>query len=255
MRIVLYIALLASVGCSINREYSVPGHKGEVFFYSTEKERTIGRNLAKAVANEYTMIKDPRDLERVERVTARLAAVSDRQEIRYYTEIIDSEIKNAFSVPGGYIFIFKGLMDALANDDELAFVISHELAHIVARHHIKRLQAAWGMNLLVLASSQAKGAGDLPLGVSNALVFILAGFAQDDELQADALAIQYAGKAGYDPTAAVTVLNKLWDFRKKDAAMPYQYVKTHPDVGVRIKSAKESMGLPIEFRDYLNSIR
>lgn len=241
-------------GCSFNREYSVMGHRQEVSFYSSDREEAIGRALARSVAKEYPLLNDPAIIARVDRITADLFRVCDRQEIAYHTYVLDKDTKNAFSIPGGYIYVFKGLMDALGNDQELAYVIAHEMGHIVARHHIKRMQAAWGMNLLIVASTQAKNAGDLPAGLANALVFILSGFSQEDELQADRLAVKYMQLARYNPEAAITVLDKLWTFTKREKDAAYNYVRTHPYIGLRVKSVKEALGMPLEFKDYVNSL-
>lgn len=245
--------LILLQGCSFNREYSVMDHKQEVSFYSSEREVAIGRTIAKSVEKEYPLYNDPTYIARVERITADLFKVCDRQEITYHTYVLDKDTKNAFSIPGGYIYVFKGLMDALGNDQELAYVIAHEMGHIAARHHIKRLQAAWGANLLILASTQVKDSGDLPVGVSNALVFILSGFSQQDELQADGLSVTYMKLAGYNPEASITVLDKLWKFEKKEIRA-YDYARTHPYIGLRIKSIKQALGLPLEFKDYVNSL-
>lgn len=255
-RAVICLSVALFCGCSVSREYGVLSHKEDVYFYSTEREEAIGKSIAKEVKKEFQVSVDPIDMERVERVIRRIAAVSDRQEVSYHAFVINKEdVKNAFSLPGGYVYVFKDLLDALKTDDELAFVIAHELGHIVARHHIKRLQAAWSMNLLILASAtQAKDSPDLLPGLSGALTFILSGFSQKEELEADSLAVKYTQSAGYKPESAVSVLDKLWQFKKKERTYPYSYVKTHPDTGLRIKSVKESLGLPLEFKDYINGL-
>ena len=247
------IILILLSGCSLSREYSVLDHKEKVYFYSTDKEEAMGKALAKAVEKEYPVMHDPAYVDRVTRITQDLFNVCDRKEISYHTYVIDKDIKNAFSLPGGYLYIFRGLMDQLSNDQELAYVLAHEMGHVVARHHIKQMQAAWGMNLLILASTQAKGSPDLPGGLSDALVFIMSGFSQEDELQADSLAVKYMKLAGYTPEAAIGVLEKLWKFEKKEIG-EYNYVRSHPYIGLRIKTVKEVLGMPMEFKDYLNSM-
>lgn len=251
------LGLIVSIlsGCSLSKEYGVLGHKEDIYFYSTDREESMGRSIAKEVKKEFQLSADPIDVERIERITRKIAAVCDRREITYHAFVINKEdVKNAFSLPGGYVYVFKDLINALTTDDELAFVIAHEIGHIVGRHHIKRLQAAWSMNLLILASTQTKDSPDLLPGLSAALTFILSGFSQKEELEADTLAVKYVALAGYDPQAAFTVLDKLWQFKKKEKNYPFSYVKTHPDTGLRIKSVKESLGLPLEFKDYINGL-
>ena len=253
MRVVIVLLIFLS-GCSLSREYNVSTHKKDIYFYSTEREESIGRALAKEVEKEYDLIRDPAYTERVYAVVSKLSSVSDRKEVRYYPFVIDDDTKNAFSLPGGYIYIFKGLMDELDGEGELAFVLAHEMAHIVARHHIKRLQAYWGVQLLLLASSRAESSPDFYAGLSGAISLILSGFSQEDELEADSLAVKYISEAGYDASCSISVLDKLWKIRKKDRSRMYSYIRSHPYIGLRVKAVKEALGIPLEFSDYINSL-
>ena len=138
-------------GC-LSFEYNVATHKTDVIFYSTEKEINIGENLARRISSFFKISSNPYYIERVNRIGEKIVQVCDRKEISYYFYVIEEDKKNAFSIPGGYVYIYKGLLDIL-NDEELAFVIAHEVAHIVSKHAIKKLQASLGANLLIIASS------------------------------------------------------------------------------------------------------
>jgi len=248
---ILYIFILILSGC-ISTEYTVATHKQDIFFYSTEKEVAIGRNIAKQIASEFKISKDPKEVERVNRIGSRIAAVCDRKDIHYYFYVIDNKDEyNAFSIPGGYVYIYKKLIDSL-NDDELAFVLAHEIGHIVARHAIKRLQAAMGMNLLMIASTQANAEPGFQEGLYFALANITMAYSRDDEFTADELGTKYIKLAGFKPDSGIEVLNKLYNNQKKQPLREYSYFRTHPYVAQRITHIKEYMGLPLNVNDYIN---
>jgi len=236
-------------GC-LSSEYNVATHKQDVFFYSTEREIALGQNIAKKVAAEYKISVNPYDISRVSRIGEAIAGVCDREEISYYFYVIEEDDKNAFSVPGGYVYIYKGLLDLL-NDDELAFVLAHEVGHIVSRHSIKRLQAAMGYNLALIASKGVSSDPQFSQGLSFALAQIMVGYSREDEFCADNLAVQYAGGAEFNPKAGIAVLEKLYKEGKKELR-PISYFRTHPFTAPRIKHIKEVLHLPIDVDDYIN---
>jgi len=244
------ICIITLSGC-ISTEYTVATHKQDIFFYSTEKEVAIGKNIAKQIASEFKISKDPKEVERVNRIGSKIAAVCDRKDIHYYFYVIDKDEYNAFSIPGGYVYIYKKLMDSL-NDDELAFVLGHEIGHIVARHAIKRLQAAMGMNLLMIASTQANAEPGFQEGLYFALANITMAYSRDDEFTADELGTKYIKLAGFNPKAGIEVLNKLYNNQKKQPLREYSYFRTHPYAAQRIAHIKKYLGLPLDVNDYIN---
>jgi predicted Zn-dependent protease len=241
-------------GC-VTTEYDVGTHKQDIMFYSTEKEVTLGQNIAKEVAKEFKLSQSPYDIERVNKIGKQIADICDRKEITYYFYVIAAdekgeEQKNAFSVPGGYIYIFKSLLDDL-NDDGLAYVLAHEIGHVVSRHVIKKLQAAMGYNLLVIASGAASRDPEFTQGLSFALAQIMAAYSRDDELNADELAVKYTIICKYNPKAGIEVLEKLYKENKKKL-YPMSYFRTHPYTAQRIRHIKETLHLPLSAADYIN---
>ena len=116
--------------------------------------------------------------------------------MKYFVKIIEHEdeekILNAVSLPGGYIYLFKGVLDEVDNDDELASVIAHEVGHITSRHSIKRLQGSHGALLLQLLSIGA--GGRVAGGVGLTLDALFTNYSQQDEFEADELSIKYLKK-------------------------------------------------------------
>lgn len=251
---IVSLIVLLLTAC-VTSEYNVATHKQDVFFYSTEREVAMGRNIAKKIDQEYDVSNNPYDIKRVNEIAEKMVKVIDRQELSYYFYVISEDDKgkkqfNAFSIPGGYVYIYKDLLDVL-NDDELAFVLAHEIAHIVSRHHIKRLQAAMGYNLVMIASATAPSSSGFSNGLSFALAQILMGYSQEDELNADELAVKYCKLSGFDPKAGITLQNKLYEKEKK-SIRPLSYFKTHPYTSERIRYIKETLHLPLDIDDYIN---
>jgi predicted Zn-dependent protease len=178
--------------------------------------------------------------------------VCDRKDIDYNFKVLDDEEVNAFSLPGGFVYVNKGLVDRVANDDELAGVLGHEIGHIVARHSIKKLQAVQGYSLLrALIGVASKSAG---VGNAADIAFseLMVGYSREDELLADQLGVRYLKLAGYDPNAMITFLEKLQEVNRRKPLTPMNYFKTHPYVPDRIRVVKQELGERIEFKDYIN---
>ena len=250
----IIFCLLFLSGC-VTTEYNVGTHEQDIYLYSTEKEVKMGQNISKVIAKEFKISNNPYDIERVERISSRIVEVLDRKELNYYFYVIEEDDKgkgqiNAFALPGGYVYIFKDLLDLL-DDNELAFVLAHETGHIVSRHSIKRLQAAMGYNLLLIASAGVAGDPQFTSGLSFALAQIIAGYSREDEFNADALAVKYCEAAGFDPLAGIDALEKLYTENKKEIR-PLSYFKTHPYIAQRVGHVRKSLHLPISVDDYLN---
>lgn len=249
-----FISLLLLTGC-ISTEYNVGTQTQDIYFFSTEREVAMGRNIAKKIAQEFEISKNPLDIERLNKIASKIAGVAERKEVSYYFYIVEEDDRgksqiNAFALPGGYVYIFKELFDLL-DDDQLAFVLAHETAHIVSRHSIKRLQAAMGYNLLVVASSGATRDAKFTQGLSFALAQILMGYSREAELNADELAVRYCQLTGFNPLAGIEVQEKLYKENKKKLR-PLSYFKTHPYTDQRIRRIKEMLHLPLDVDDYIN---
>ncbi len=244
MLIVLY-----SAGCAT--EYNLATQKQETLLYGTDKEIAIGEGLARQFDKNFEMIIEVDVNERAQRILDRIVKVCDRKELVYSIKVIDKEDVNAVSLPGGYIYVYKGLMDTIDNDDQLAGVIGHEVGHLTAKHSMKKLQALYGFTLLQLGAVSA-GEGQLAKGLNSAFLAIFTEFSQEDELLADKLGIKYAQKAGYHPEGVAQFLKKLKEKEEKEPAKSYTYWRTHPYLSQRIAAVNKELSGQIEFRDYLN---
>jgi MAF protein len=248
---VLIIPCLALSGC-VTREYNIVTGKEEMYFYSDEKEVAMGKSIAQEVEKKIKLVDDPLLQKRVQDIGAKIAAVCDRKDIAYTFKVIDDKEVNAVSLPGGFVYVNKGLIDRITSDDELAGVLGHEVGHITARHSIKKLQSVWGYTLVRLASIFAAGNAGVQNASDLAFTELSLGYSRQDELLADQLAARYAARAGYNPKAMLSFLNKLEQIERLKPISPPVYWKTHPNTPDRIRVVKQEMGEPMNFKDFIN---
>jgi len=250
LRVYSFLILFLISGCS--SEYNIVTKKQEIYFYSTDKEVQMGVSISKQVEEQYKLTDDPLMQQRVETIGKRIVAVSDRKDIDYHFKVLNDKEINAVSLPGGFIYINSGVVEKVNSDDELAGVIAHEVAHVVARHSIKKLQAIMGYSLLRVLVAAAPQGGDVGSAADIAFSEILLGYGREDELLADQLAARYEKRAGYDPHAMIRFLEKLQEDNRHKPLRPKSYFKTHPYVPDRIRVVKQEIGEKIGFSDYIN---
>lgn len=197
---------------------------------SQEKEVALGRQLAIEVEQQAKMVEDPIITEYINRVGQNVVLHSDAK-IPFTIKVIDSDEVNAFALPGGFFFVNKGLILAADNEAELAGVMSHEIAHVAARHAMEnqgKMQAIqYGLLGTMIfgggiASAIAQNAG----GFAQLMSFLQ--FSRGAETEADVLGVQYLYASGYDPTAMSTMFEKLNSRNKKKPGTLSKIFATHP---------------------------
>ena len=237
-------------GCST--EYNMVTGQQESYYYSTDREEELGKSMSKQLEQQVKLVNDLLVGERVKNIGNKIIAVADRKDIAYsFKAIADDEI-NALSLPGGFVYVNKGLIDRVASDDELAAVIAHEVGHIVARHSIKKLQAVLGYNLAQIITIPIPQSGPVRSATDLAFTQLYLGYSREDELLADQLGARYTRLAGYNPRAMITFLEKLQEHNRRKPLQPKNYLKTHPYVPDRIRVVKQELGEKINFDDYIN---
>lgn len=249
-KIFLFLLYTFLSGCAT--EYNIVTGEQEIFYYSTDKEVAMGRAIAREVEDKYKLVDDPLIQKRVEDIGKKIVSVCDRKEVDYQFKVLEDEEVNAVSLPGGYIYVNKGLIDKIANDDELAGVLAHEVGHIVARHSIKKLQAIQGYSFLRILIAAAPGTAPVGNAADVAFTELLLGYSREDELLADQLGARYTKLAGYNPHGMITFLERLQEINRRKPPRPRSYFKTHPYVPDRIRVVKQEIGESIEFKDYIN---
>jgi predicted Zn-dependent protease len=213
-----------------------------VNFYSIEKEIALGKQLAQEVERQAKIVNDPVISEYVNRIGQNLVRNSDAK-VPFTIKVIDGEEVNAFALPGGFFFVYTGLIMKADNEAELAGVMSHEIAHVAARHGTRQATRGEIANLATIPLIFMGGwAG---YGIRQAAsVLVPVGFlkfSRGFESEADMLGLQYMYKAGYDPTAFVDFFEKIETLEKRKPGTMAKVFSTHPMTDDRIKSAQKNI--------------
>jgi len=247
----IYLSLLALVFSGCSTEFNLATGKEESLMYGTDKEVAIGDKIAAQIEKQFGLVDDVDMNEKARRALKRLAAVSDRKDIVFVVRILDDDTVNAVSLPGGYIYIFRGLAEKLDTEENFAAVIAHEVGHITARHSIKRIQASYAQ-LLLQGAAIASQDPNLAYGANAIFGVAFIQYSQQDEFEADRLGVKYMKKAGYNPEAMINVLEILQKEERKSGIQPKSYFRTHPYIPQRIAMIRKEINGYLEFRDYLN---
>jgi len=221
-------------------------------FYSLEREIALGKQLAQEVDKSAKFINDPVVTEYVNRVGQNLVRNSDAR-VPFTIKVIDSDVVNAFALPGGFFYVNSGLILHADEESELAGVMAHEIAHVCARHGTK--QATKG-EIVNLASIPAMifipytWAGyAIYQGMNFAIPLTFLKFSRDEEREADYLGIQYMYKAGYDPNALVSFFEKVETDEKKEPGTIPKVFSTHPPTPDRIEAIQKEIATILPARD------
>lgn len=203
----LLLYLLSAMGCAVN---PVTG-KQDLVLMSEQQEIALGRETNKQVLHEYAIYDDPGLQNYVDTVGKNLAAHSHRSDLIYRFTILDSREVNAFALPGGYIYITRGLMSYLNSEAELAAVLGHEIGHVTARHAVRQYSAAQlasiGATLGAIFIPGMNAGGNQLVQLFGAA--LLRGYGRDHELEADQLGAEYIARSGYNPQAMMDVIRVL----------------------------------------------
>jgi predicted Zn-dependent protease len=208
---------------------------------SERDEVRLGDRLHLEVSKKYEVISAGQ--ERANRIGQRVARTSLRPGMSYRFHVIESKEINAFSGPGGHVYVTSALM-RLANDDELASVLAHEVGHVVARHSLKTIQQSQTLGGLANLFGSITGvAGETAgqLGTAAASIFasgLLAVHNREEEREADYLGVHAMVKAGFNPEGMVTMFQKLQRVSRENSDLLGSLFNDHPDVDERISNTR-----------------
>ena len=244
MRALLLCLLLGQLaGCAVN---PATGRTNFVMM-SEQRELELGRRYNQEILKQNPRYSDEKLQAYVQQVGERVARSSHRNQLAYQFTVVDSPDINAFALPGGYIYIHRGLLAYLNSEAELAAVLGHEVGHVTARHSVQQQSQASAWNILGQAVAIGTGvgaAGDLTNVLGSAFV---RGYGRDMELEADGLGAQYLARSGYDPQAMIEVVRVLKNQEvfardqasKRGEAQPadgyHGLFDTHPDNDRRLQ--------------------
>jgi len=223
-----------------------------VNFYSLEREMALGKSLAQEVERSSKLIDDPVVSEYVNRVGQNLVRNSDAK-VPFTIKVIDSDVVNAFALPGGFFYVHSGLILRADSEAELAGVMAHEIAHVAARHGTKNatkgeIAQMATIPLILLGPGGWAGYG-LYEGLNFAIPMSFLKFSRDAEYEADYLGLQYMYAAGYDPNAFVTFFEKVEAEEKRQPGTVPKFFSTHPPTPERVVSIQKEIGNVLPSRD------
>lgn len=205
--LILLIALLSISACATN-----PASKGSDFVLMSENdELALGQQMAAQVAKQLPLLSSDDPLVKyVDKVGQRVAATSDRPELFYRFHVVDDGTINAFALPGGYIYVHRGLLTHFNSEAELAAVLGHEIGHVTARHAVQRYTQAQsyhiGMTAVAILAGIPQGVDQIANLLATAMIM---GYGREQELQSDELSLKYLTAAGYDANATIELLKTL----------------------------------------------
>lgn len=213
-------------------------NQGDINLISLEEEWRLGQQLERDLAGKLRLVNDRSALSYVNRVGQRIVAQSEMRNLPWEFHIVADPEVNAFNIPGGHVYVNTGLIGAADNVAEFTGVLSHEIAHGVARHGTEQLTRAHGLSLvagLVLGENPAVYEQILAQIVGTGA---LAKFSRSAEREADHLGVIYMSRAGYDPLGMATMFEELLQRRRSQPGAVARFFSTHPLTEERIRDVR-----------------
>jgi predicted Zn-dependent protease len=262
MRILLPLFALALLACVRNPATG----KMQINLVSESQEVEIGKQAKQEAEQAYGVYKEKPELNTyVADVGKRLATHSERPNLPWSYEIVDDSSVNAFALPGGPIFITRGILAHLSSEAEMAAVLGHETGHVAARHSATQMskaqiaQLGLGVGSII---SPAVATATQVAGVGLQVLFLK--YSRDDETQADELGFRYMTRSGYDPTQMIPLFEMLDRVSKEGGAgKTPEWLQTHPDPGNRLAETQKRLktelkgstqGMKVEREKYLKML-
>lgn len=268
---ILALLLVAMVACA----FATPLRAGKIDAELGENEVKMGEEAAAQVAKDYKLSNNAADLKRVREIGEKIAAVANAKEVKalygsskvtpfkFQFNVIEDEDVNAFCVPGGHIYVNRGLLNFVESDQELAGVIAHEIVHAAHHHMVYLLSKQASLNntmAIALLATMLGGAGSTDLG--NVLLGVqlyqiarLNGYGMQAERDSDYGAIVYLKEAGYNPVGLLTFLERL---ARRPELVDYGIYRSHPLDAERVAAAKKALrdlGITINRRETTNAVK
>ncbi len=243
---VLFVAL-ALAGCSAN---PATGEQSFTAFMSPEREIEVGREEHPKIVKAFGGIFDDAEIGAyVANVGGRLSQHSEMPDLVWTFSVLNDAKINAFALPGGYVYITRGLLSLASNEAEIAGVLSHEIGHVTARHTAQRYSSTMATSIGLQVLGALGSAAGIPSLAGDAAALgaqaVLQGYSRDQELQSDMLGVRYMTRAGYDPDAMTSFFTKLRVHQRiegmmagnADVAEQSNIMATHPRTAERIEQA------------------
>jgi len=210
---------------------------------SEAQEVSIGRRAAAELEAEFGLVGDPAQHERAERIGRRLAAISGRPGLPWRFRVLNTSQVNAISLPGGFIYVTRGMMSFVQSTDELAFVLAHEVGHVHERHHVALIQRDFFFTIVI---ALLLGRDPNTAQIGNLVGALLnRGFSREAEFAADVAGVRLAHRAGFNAGAGLAFMERLRVTEGRDPSKVEVLFRTHPALAdriVRVRSLLKELG-------------
>jgi len=206
---------------------------------STEQERALGAKVSKEIEQQEKVLADPVIQDYVREIGERLTAQVGRTEVSYQFKVIDApDTVNAFALPGGYMYVYTGLLKLCDTEAQLASVMGHEIAHVAAHHHGEAMTRAYGYQMVVdtLLGNNQRQLVQMAAGLAGTTGTLY--FSRQSEREADVLGMRYLVQAGYPPNAMVRFMEKMMEASGGESQPPV-FLSSHPATQERIQSLRQ----------------
>ncbi len=234
-------AILLIISCAIN---PVTGRK-QIMFMTEAQEISIGKQYDPMVVATFGEYKNNEMLSFLQERVTEMGKISHRPKIEYHVRILDSPVVNAFAVPGGYIYLTRGILAQLNNEAELIGILGHEMGHITARHSVsQQSKQQLGQLLLIGGMIASEKFAQYAEYAMQSMQLLFLKFSRDNEREADRLGAEYSSKIGYDAHKMADffqVLNKM-NLASSQGGVP-TFLSTHPDPGDRYNAVNKEANM------------
>jgi predicted Zn-dependent protease len=205
---------------------------------STQQEVALGADYARQINQQLPLIRDAATVNYITQLGNRIATANDPRGLRYTFYVVNSDQINAFAVPGGYIYVNRGVIERASNESELAGVLGHEIGHVVERHSIQQMERAQGANTLLSILYGAvlrRNPGTIEqAGVQVAGSAVFAGYSRAAESEADRDGVAFLTRVGISPRGLPSFFQKLLAEQHTNPSRVSQWFATHPTTQDRI---------------------
>lgn len=237
--IVLMFSLVIIAGCMHKTPYT---NRSQMIFMSQEEELALGEKSYEEALSTAKVITGTKDANRVKTIGERIAKVANRSDFTWEFNLVEDKALNAFCLPGGKVVVYTGILTAARNDDQLATVISHEIAHALARHGAERMSSATvqqgiqtlGNVVLAVGAPSYQNVFNQAYGIGSQ-VGVMLPYGRMQESEADEIGIYLMHKAGYNMQEAL----KFWENMSEGKTDTNEFLSTHPSSSTRIEDIKK----------------
>lgn len=237
--VLVIFSLVIIAGCMHKTPYT---NRSQMIFMSQEEELALGEKSYEEALSTAKVITGTKDANRVKAIGERIAKVANRSDFTWEFNLVEDKALNAFCLPGGKVVVYTGILTAARNDDQLATVISHEIAHALARHGAERMSSATvqqgiqtlGNVVLAVGAPSYQNVFNQAYGIGSQ-VGVMLPYGRMQESEADEIGIYLMHKAGYNMQEAL----KFWENMSEGKTDTNEFLSTHPSSSTRIEDIKK----------------